>query len=312
MNPPPSLFATIDCPLCGGSAWVVVKPAHHAPDVTEHELRNAYSASSSHMLLDQVVRCSACTLHFVNPRPTSSIILDGYSAAEDEQFVAQNPTRIKSFDRVLRKVLRRLGRRDGAGLRFLDVGCAGGASLVAARSLGFEAVGVEPSRWMADYGRRTYGVDIHQGILIPGMFPAESFDWISIWDVLEHVPEPGPLLDTIHGLLRPGGHLLLSYPDFRSVVGRALGNRWPFWLSVHLLYYDRVTIARQLRQSGLRVDAYWPYWMALEADYLAQRAAPYVPGMQIVRRMLRGLGLSRIPVTYTMGQTIVLAKKADA
>jgi 2-polyprenyl-3-methyl-5-hydroxy-6-metoxy-1,4-benzoquinol methylase len=306
-----SLFETILCPLCGEAAYDIVKSSKYPSTLTAEDLRKSYSASSSHQLLDQVVRCRSCSLHYVNPRPQAELIIEGYSAAEDPTFVAQNQGRIHSFEKVLRKLLTLEGRRDGQGQRFLDVGCAGGASLVAAKTCGFDPVGVEPSRWMADYGRRTYGVEIHDGILQPGMFAEQTFDVITLWDVLEHIPDPKALLDLIGRLLRPAGIFVVSYPDFRSVMGRLLGDRWPFWLSVHLLYYDRTTIARQLAACGFGIEHYIPYWPTLEFGYILERAIPYVPLLKPVHGMVSALGLSRVPLAFNVGQTIVLAKKAD-
>jgi SAM-dependent methyltransferase len=306
-----SLFETILCPLCGHDAYKIVKRSRYPKAVTLADLRKTFTASSSHELLDQVVRCCSCSLCYVNPRPQAELIIESYSSAEDPDFVAQNESRIHSFKRALRKMLRLEGRRSGDGQRFLDVGCAGGASLVAAKACGFEPVGVEPSRWMADYGRRKYRVDIRDGILQPAMFGEETFDIITLWDVLEHSPEPKALLDLICRLLRPDGTLLLSYPDFRSLVARLLGDRWPFWLSVHILYYDRGTIARQLAGSGFRIRRYLPYWPTLEFGYIADRASSYVPLLKPLRGIVSALGLRRVPLVYNAGQTIVIAKKAD-
>ncbi len=128
-----TLFETISCPLCGNGRFEIVKPSKYSEGVSESELRQAYSASSNHQLLDQVVRCSSCSLHYVNPRPSPELIIEGYAAAEDETFVAQNQGRIRGFQRTLGRILKRKEIPNGSGLRYLDIGCAGGASLVAAK-----------------------------------------------------------------------------------------------------------------------------------------------------------------------------------
>lgn len=306
------LFEGIPCPLCGQAEFDVIKTARYSGNESAADLRQAYSASSNHKLLDQVVRCRGCRLHYVNPRPRPDLIIASYAAAEDQTFVAQNAGRIHTFTKILRKVLALEGREDGGGRRLLDIGCAGAACLAAAKSLQFQTVGVEPSRWMADFGRRTYKVEVHDGVLEPGMFPEESFEFITLWDVLEHVPDPKALLDLAASLLRPDGTFLLSYPDFHSSMGRLLGKRWPFWLSVHLLYYDRVTITKQLALSGFHIEQMMPYWMTLQLGYVVDRAIPYIPALRVIRAALNRTGLSHIPINYTMGQTIVLAKKTPA
>ena len=104
-----SLFETIPCPLCGHAGFDVVKKAKHSGDLTADQLRQAFSASSSYKLLDQVVRCHNCDLHYVNPRPNPDLIIDSYAQAEDATFVAQNDERIRTFTKILRKVLRMEG-----------------------------------------------------------------------------------------------------------------------------------------------------------------------------------------------------------
>lgn len=304
-----ALFETIPCPLCGQADHEVRKPSRHAPGVTADDLRRAYSASSAHQLLDQVVRCRGCSMQFVNPRPNPELIIESYSAAEDPKFVAQNEERIHTFEKFLRRVLAEMNWPDGAGRRFLDVGCAGGASLVAARNLKFQPSGVEPSRWMADFGRRTYNVDIQDGILEPGRFAPGTFDIITTWDVLEHVPDPNALIQLIRDLLKPGGLYVLTYPDAGSLPARLLGDKWPFWLSVHLLYYDRATIRRQLEKLHFEVMRIEPYDQTLKLGYVLERATPYVPPVGLLRPLIGAIGLSETPFTYNIGQTIVIARK---
>jgi 2-polyprenyl-3-methyl-5-hydroxy-6-metoxy-1,4-benzoquinol methylase len=304
------LFETIPCPLCGEAKFEVVKPSKHPEGVNENDLRQTYSASSNHLLLDQVVECESCSFHYVNPRPSPELIIESYSAAEDETFVSQNEGRIRGFQKTLGAILRQKGMADGSGKRLLDIGCAGGASLVAAKSLGFQPVGVEPSRWMADYGRRTYGVEIYDGILKPGMFAPSSFDFITMWEVLEHVTDPHAVLQLVHELLTPNGTFVMSYPDFSGLMSRMLGDRWPFWLSVHLLYYDRNTIARQLADCGFKVEAFRPYWPVLELGYIFERASVYVPVARWLRGLVRAVGLGRVLVPYNLSQVVVVARKA--
>ncbi len=287
----------------------IVRSPRYPKGISAAELSKLYSASSAHILMDQVVRCRSCSLVFVNPRPSPQLILRSYADSEDPTFVAQNDERIKTFGRTINHVLGRMGKRSGEGMRLLDVGSAGGAFLVAARDVGFEALGVEPSRWMADFGRRTYGLNIQAGILRPGMFPSDSFHVVTLWDVIEHVPNPHELLELVHHVLKPDGWLVVNFPDIGTVAARMLGARWPFWLSVHLLYYTRVTMERQLTCAGFASESYEPFWQTLQLGYVLTRAAAYVRPAALVSRVFEVLGLSKLPCTYNMGQTLVVSRK---
>jgi SAM-dependent methyltransferase len=305
-----SLVETIPCPVCTGSRFEVVRPSRYPEFVTVEDLARLYSASSNHVLMDQVVRCRDCNLQYVNPRPKQELIIDGYAAAEDHTFVAQNPQRIATFGKALKHMFGRLGQSGGNGRKLLDIGSAGGAFLVAARDFGFQPVGVEPSRWMADFGRRTYNVDIRDGILMPGMFPEPNFDVITIWDVIEHVPDPHGLFSLINRLLKPDGYLLVSYPDVGSLAAKLLGERWPFWLSVHLMYYDRRTMAAQLKRAGFETLSFYPLNPSLPLSYILQRAGEYFSVFQSVAGLTDKIGIGGIPFPYNMGQTMLVARKA--
>ncbi len=118
-------------------------------------------------------------------------------------------------------------------------------------------------------------MDIRDGILEPGAFEAHSFDVITLWDVIEHLPQPLETLQTVRSLLKPGGVLLVNYPDIGTLAARMLGRRWPFWLSVHLIYYTRKTMTEQLRRAGFSTLWFESFWPVLPLGYVAQRAAPY-------------------------------------
>jgi ubiquinone/menaquinone biosynthesis C-methylase UbiE len=301
------LFETISCPLCGKDTFDIEVGSKYPAEISADELKSVFRASSDHTLLDQVVRCRSCAMVYVNPRINSDLIISGYSDAEDPLFAAQNDNRIKAFRRTLKGVVRRL-KLDPKGKRVLDVGCAGGAFLVAAREMGFDPHGVEPSRWMSDFGRRTYDLDIKAGILEAGMFPDHSFDVVTLWDVIEHLPDPHDTLTVIHRLLKPDGLLLVNYPDIESIAAKVLGKRWPFWLSVHLLYYTPATMFKQLERAGFSPLWRQAFWMTLPLGYVCERAAPYSALLRPLPRLSRLLGIHSLPLSYNMGQALVVSR----
>jgi len=295
--------------LCGGNEYAVLSPSRYPEDVTAEQLRQAFSASSDEKLADQLVRCKGCTLVYVNPRIDDSLLVESYESAVDPTFIAQNPERIRTFSKLLKKSLPPVGYKPAPGARLLDVGCAGGAFLVAARDYGFNVTGVEPSHWLAESGRTQYGLDIRQGVLSPGMFPDKSFDVITLWDVIEHVSQPTELLGSIYRLLKPDGLLLVNYPDFGSWMARMLGKRWPFLLSVHILYYTRKTMTLQLEKAGFKTVRIKPHFQSLKFGYILKRMGPYVALSRPLRSIVEAVGLGNLPVTYNMGQTLVVARK---
>ena len=287
-----------------------MQPARYPPSLDEQQLKQIFRAASDDVLWDQVVRCNRCDLVYINPRPRAELILEGYAEAEDPVFAAQNEARIRGFRKTLEGVVKQLGITP-AGKHVLDVGCAGGAFLVAAREMGFAVTGIEPARWMAAYGREHYQLDIRDGILEPGVFEAHSFDFVTLWDVIEHLPQPFETLQIVRSLLKPGGVLLVNYPDIGTLAARTLGRRWPFWLSVHLIYYTRKTMTEQLRRAGFSTLWFESFWPVLPLGYVAQRAAPYGKPLELLQRVIAALGIKKLWLTYNIGQTLPVAKPTE-
>ncbi|MCF3652083.1 class I SAM-dependent methyltransferase [Synoicihabitans lomoniglobus] len=305
----PDLFDDTQCPVCNGLKFTVLKEATYTSGINEDNLLKLYSASSHSGLLDQVVKCKSCDSVYLNPRPKQDIIIKSYQDAIDPVFVEQNDARIATFRRSLENLERRHGFSASSHPKILDVGCAGGAFLRAASDRGYEAIGIEPSRWMVDHARNKLGVDARQGILTANSFQNNSFDIVSLWDVLEHLPEPSMTLDDIAQMLKPGGFLIVNYPDIGSLAARVLGGRWPFWLSVHLTYYTRQTIRKQLNQCGFDVVSIKPYFQSLKLGYALERASVIFKPFSILGSLVNLCRFQSVPIRYNMGQTLVLARK---
>jgi len=218
--------------------------------------------------------------------------------------------RIKTFQRALGKILARFPLRPDPTKKILDIGCAGGAFLKAAKDLGFEGSGVEPSAWLCAKGKELYTLDLRPGELGQQGFRKSSFSMATLWDVLEHVGHPGTLLDEIHDILETDGLLIINVPDYDSLARRWLGKFWPFFLSVHLFYFTPDTLGRLLGRHGFRVIHKAPFFQTLELGYALKRASAYWRPLAFVGWCARVLHMDRLPLRYNMGQTTFVARKA--
>jgi SAM-dependent methyltransferase len=301
------LLEPVPCNLCGSADLDVVYGARQDLE-KDHDLARKFRASGDELLTQPLVRCRRCGLQFVSPRVVASAILDGYAAGADPEYVSQMAARVRTFARTLTHIERLAGGRG----RLLDIGTAAGAFLKAATDAGWDATGIEPNGWLADWGRKQYGVCIHVGSI--GDVPLEGpFDVITLWDVIEHTPDPLHVLARVNTLLRPGGLLVVNYPDIGSWIARALGRRWPFLSSVHLYYFTRATIRAALERTGFDTIEMRPYYQRLQLEYIAARGEVISPVLSRVGRYAaRGLGLARREVPYWIGQTFVAARKARA
>lgn len=211
------------------------------------KLRSLYQVKGCHLH-----SCGDCGYVQVDPLPPPEAI----AAIYDSTYFAKGKYR---DDRAgLREQHRRVNLLLSAGLpdgaRVLDFGCANGEFLAQARRRwkvwGFDlsAEAVDQARQaMPDLAACLYSGD-------PGKvaWPADGFDAIVLWDVIEHLPDPLTALRQVVALLRPGGLLAVSTPDMAAPTARILGRRWHFMTPPeHLGFFGAATLGRAFRAVGL-------------------------------------------------------------
>ena len=216
----------------------------------------------------EIRRCADCGLALTWPPPPAAEMgryyPDAYyGSAREKRFVGP----VEGLQRALYGsrvglVEKALGR--GAG-RVLDVGCGRGFLLDAFRRRGWDVEGTEMSAASSAHARDVLGIRVHLGLLEGLALPEGSFDAVTLWHVLEHVTTPVSLLSEIRRVLRPGGVLLVSVPNFGSPEARMTGPGW-FHLDVprHLVHFTPETLGASLRQAGL--EPLSSSWFAPEFD----------------------------------------------
>jgi SAM-dependent methyltransferase len=297
------IYETVSCNLCGSAEHRVVYPA---AERTIEDLTREFRSSGDEPLRDQLVACARCGLQFVNPRLRPELILEGYREGADETFVSQTAARERTFARALERIEALV---QGRG-RLLDIGTAGGSFIHVAARRGWEVAGCEPNKWLCEWGKKAYGLEIRPGTLFDYRYPDSTFDVVTVWDVLEHTADPLGFLEECHRILKPGGLIVVNYPDIGSWIARIMGRRWLFLISVHLYYFTRRTIADALRRTGFQVVRMRPHFQWLEVDYVLRRGEPVAGALaRVANRVIGGLGVSRSQVPYWLGQTLVVARK---
>jgi 2-polyprenyl-3-methyl-5-hydroxy-6-metoxy-1,4-benzoquinol methylase len=200
-------------------------------------------------------RCIACETvsaqTYVDP---AEVYVDGYMFGDAGAFGidAQNPVFQQYLARVATrrvKIVERAARmQDGA---WLDVGAGGGEVLVAARARGWTCAGVEPERTGAELARRR-GLDVRTTLLEDSGLPEQSFDVVSAFHVLEHLPESRAFLRSLARWARPGGFVVVEVPNWRALPRRRLRERWSALRpGEHLVHFTPQTLRRTVIAAGL-------------------------------------------------------------
>lgn len=300
---PAELWESVPCNMCG-SEEVRVK----YKGTTDHDMEQllkSYYASGNFLSKETLVECNECGLVFTSPRLKKEVILKSYVEAEDPLYVSQAQGRILSFERCLKTIEKH--QKPG---RILDVGAAAGFFLKVAKDKGWETFGIEPSRYLSQYGRKEYGLNIFTGTLDSAPRLGAQMDVVTLWDVLEHTFDPKDTLRRVHGYLKPGGLVVINYPNIGNWMARLAGRKYWFILSVHLYYFTPKTIAHMLRQTGFAVVESGPHFQWLELGYLVYRLEAYLPLVsRIMKKCVQRLGMERMLIPYFAAQTRVIARK---
>jgi len=159
----------------------------------------------------QMVRCPSCQFIFLNPRPTTDSLFRFY-----QTYLPEEGASIESWERMMRPIFHRaanLLNQYGRGGRLLDVGTGFGFFPVEMKKRGWEATGIEISQKAMDYARDVLGLTIFPGPLEKADLPDNHFDAVTAFYVIEHLSHPMAFLRECHRILKPGGLLLLRYPD---------------------------------------------------------------------------------------------------
>ena len=101
--------------------------------------------------------------------------------------------------------------------KILDVGCGLGffVKTIQTKKPGWEATGYEMSLSAVKFAKAHNGLKlVYAGQVEKSRIPKNSIDIITLWDVIEHIPKPQPLLKYLHSLLKPGGIFFIQTPNF--------------------------------------------------------------------------------------------------
>ncbi|MCB9890587.1 MAG: class I SAM-dependent methyltransferase [Planctomycetes bacterium] len=239
LDDPANFSAVEQCTLCGGSKS------------TEQFREGPF----------RVVRCDDCSLVYVTPRLRHEVLPEVYnedywsSKSPKERgyadYRSQAPLYLKTFKKRLALVER---FRDQTG-HALDVGCAAGFFLKILHDAGWKVEGVELSPAIASHARDVYGFEqVHVGPIETANYAEKSFDLITMWDVIEHVPEPIPFLETTLSLLKDDGIFILETQNVESKFAKRLGPKWHHYKHLeHLYHFSPKTIERLLDAVGMEV-----------------------------------------------------------
>lgn len=245
-------FETVPCPLCGSTRYT---QRYSIPD-------SAYGTPGRF----RMVTCDACGFLYLSPRPTQTAMNAHYPPGYEPFRKAIEDQTANRYLRWLRHMQLRTRCAQiyklAAGGRLLDVGCSTGLFLNEMRRYGqWELAGIETDAGAAIYGRTRFELDIFTGQLEDAPWSDATFDVITLWDVLEHLPNPSRAVARLSALLQPSGRLVVSVPNLDSLDAHTFG---PYWTGIdpprHLSVFRAKDIRTLFDSAGLMVERMYSFY----------------------------------------------------
>ncbi len=294
------------CYLCGSeSDFSVLFPGQNSIKELRPDHIAARKGSINKEFSYNWVKCNRCGLVYVNPTPDARFLEQIYEQSDQGLYQDESNNIAWTYSRYLRRFSGLLNRRCAA----LDVGAGDGFFLKELRDLGFQDVlGLEPS---ADACRRAKS-EVSPFLLNQSFresdFRAGSFDFISCFQTLEHLPNPDRIVSGFQRLLAPGGLVYCVAHNFTSLSAKFLGAHHPIVNAGHLTLFDEVTLKAFFKK----------YFNVLAVFKIANRySVRYWVSLLPIPESIKGnlidiltsSGLSTTPLTLSAGNIGLVAQK---
>ena len=241
-------FRKIKCPLCGSDNERVLKV----------EKEDSWDF--------RIVQCRNCGLVYTNPQPTPQWVKDSHHEAEKVGFYSYEGAQAYHSHYINGIKLIKEHFRKG---KLLDVGCGVGYFLRIAEKNGYDVSGIDFSSVASEVARDKFGLSITVGELKDIKIRKQSYDIITLWNVIEHFYDPITNISIIYKLLKKKGVLLIETPNilFRSWLLRftftkkllnILQKDFSLIPWEHLFYWNPNTLRRLLLLTGFKKIKFYP------------------------------------------------------
>ena len=209
-----------------------------------------------------IVECSDCLLRFTNPRPDSNDLPKYY---ESEEYISHTNkgnsliNRIYKLARVFTlRSKRKLIEKSASKKTLLDIGCGTGHFINYCTDHNWEVTGVEPDSNARNLASSS-GVVVHDHI---NKIAGQQFDVITLWHVLEHLPDLTATITKIKTLLKENGKLIIAVPNYLSKESSIFEEFWAAYdVPRHLYHFTPKTLSILAEKNGLKIASTHPMWL---------------------------------------------------
>jgi SAM-dependent methyltransferase len=256
-----------NCPVCSSTD---IKQALQVKD---------YTVSGE---IFSIIECGSCSLRFTQNVPDASSIAPYYRS---ENYISHTNTSRGLINRMYQwvrkttlKQKRRLiekatGKNKG---RILDVGSGTGALANEMKRQSWQVTGLEPDADARILAKELYSIDL-KGMDQLSHLPANSFDAITLWHVMEHVHDLNTYIIQLKNLLKDDGRLFIAVPNYTSKDAAIYKEHWAAYdVPRHLYHFSPRSVQVLIEKHGLKLMHYKPMWF--DSFYISMLSSKYKKG----------------------------------
>ena len=216
-----------------------------------------------------------------HPRPDEGD-MDRYYESED--YISHTDTKRNWFEKLYHRVrtinlnrkLKLIDSLSTKSKRLLDVGCGTGDFICLANNKGWTVAGLEPNEQARNIAKSKNGDVVFDATEWENLSD-QKYDIISLWHVLEHLPDPTEALKKYFEILAEDGYLILAVPNFKSFDASYYKSYWAaFDVPRHLWHFSQGSMKILADENGFEIDSIHP--MKFDAYYVCLLSEKYKSG----------------------------------
>ena len=204
-----------------------------------------------------LVSCETCNFTFTNPRPKDESLGEYYKS--DMYISHTNNTKglfnwmyqtVRDYAIGTKVTLLKSVKKSGT---HLDVGCGTGEFLNACKDAGFSTEGIEPSELARKQAIENFNLSVNENTNLE-QFQNNKFDSISMWHVLEHIPNLNGTITQFDRVLNANGKVIVAVPNHKSWDAKYYKEYWAAWdVPIHLWHFSKETIELLFNKNGFKL-----------------------------------------------------------
>lgn len=242
-------------------------------------------------------KCKSCGFLFTNPRPEPHQLGIYYKS---EDYISHSNTSKGLVNKIYLLVRNytlskkfNLVNKFAQPKKLLDIGCATGMFLNVSKNRGVEVVGVEPDQQAREFAKTTFAIDVFDENSL-SQFEDNTFDAITMWHVLEHVPNLNQRIEEIKRLVKPGAFIFIAVPNSASYDAELYQEHWAAYdVPRHLYHFTNATIQKLISKHQLKLIKKVP--MVFDSFYVSMLSEKYQSGkMNYVKAFFNGCKSNRL------------------